>query len=103
MIMVMIMSNLSITYNDEVVFRSALSFLENETRELLIKECIFSPTNPNKYSEWTSKFVNTERLKIIIRTSNIRNIPKYLHQYKCDKLGFVEKAEIKIGEKKKLY
>ena len=102
MIMVMIMSNLSITYNDEVVFRSALSFLENETRELLIKECIFSPTNPNKYSEWTSKFVNTERLKIIIRTNNVRNIPKYLPQYNCDKLGFVENAEFKIDENKTL-
>ena len=102
MIMVLLMSNLAITYNDEVVFRSALSFLDNETRELLINECIFDPINPKKYSEWTSKFVNTERLKIIIRTSNVRNIPKYLPQYSCDKLGFIENAEYIINDHKKL-
>ena len=102
MIMVMIMSNLAITYHGEVLFRSVLSFLDDETRELLIKECIFDPIDPKKYSEWTSKFVNTERLKIIIRTSNARNIPKYLPQYTCDKLGFVENAEFKISETKAL-
>ena len=102
MIMVMIMSNLAITYKDEVLFRSVLSFLDDDVRELLIHECIFDPINSKKYSEWTSKFVNTERLKIIIRTSNVRNIPKYLPQYTCDKLGFVEKAEFKINENKVL-
>ena len=102
MIMVMIMSNLAITYNDEVLFRSVLSFLEDDIRELLIHECIFDPINSKEYSEWTSNFVNTERLKIIIRTSNVRNIPKYLPQYICDKLGFVENAEFKINENKTL-
>ena len=102
MIMVNIISNLAITYNNEVIFRSVLTFLEEDTRELLIQESIFDPLDPKKYSEWTSKFVNTERLKIIIRTSNIRNIPKYLPQYKTDKLGFVENAEIKIEENKAL-
>ena len=102
MIMVNIISNLAITYYNEVIFRSVLTFLDEDNRELLIHESIFDPLDSKKYSEWTSKFVNTERLKIIIRTSNIRNIPKYLPQYKCDKLGFVEKAEIKIGENKTL-
>ena len=100
MIMVMLMSNLAITYKDEVVFRSVLSFLDNDIRELLINECIFDPIDPKKYSEWTSKFVNTERLKIIIRTSDIKNIPKYLPQYTCDKFGFVENAEFKINDNK---
>ena len=102
MIMVNIISNLVITYYKEVIFRSVLTFLDEDTRELLIQESIFDPLDPKKYSEWTSKFVNTERLKIIIRTSNIRNIHKYLPQYKCDKLGFVENCEIKIGENKAL-
>ena len=100
MIMVNIISNLAITYHDEVMFRSVLTFLDDDLRELLIKESIFDPLDSNKYAEWTLKFVNTEKLKIIIRTSNIKNIPKYLPQYKCDKLGFVENAEIKIGENK---
>ena len=100
MIMVNIISNLVITYNNEVIFRSVLTFLDEDIRELLIQESIFDPLDPKKYSEWTSKFVNTERLKIIIRTSNIRNIHKYLPLYKCDELGFVENAEIKIGENK---
>ena len=99
-IMIMIMSNISITYKDEVLFRSVLSFLDDDTRELLIHECIFDPIEPNKYSEWTSKFVNTERLKIIIRSSNVRNIPKYLPKYICDKLGFVENTEFKLDENK---
>ena len=98
MIMVMIMSILTITYKNEVIFRSAFSFLDEDIRELLIAESIFDPLNSGKYSEWTLKFVNTERLKIIIRTSNIKNIPKYLPQYKCDKLGFVENTEFKISE-----
>ena len=41
MIMVNIISNLAITYYNEVIFRSVLTFLDEDTRELLIKESIF--------------------------------------------------------------
>ena len=101
-IMVMLISNLSITYKNEVLFRSVLTFLDEDIRELLIKESIFDPVEPKKYAEWTSKFVTTETLKIIIRTSNMRNISKYLPQYKCDKLGFVDDYELKINENRVL-
>ena len=92
-IIVMLISNLSITYKSEVLFKSVFTFLDEDIRELLIKESIFDPFEPKKYAEWTSKFVTTETLKIIIRTSNMRNIPKYLPQYKYDKFGFVDNYE----------
>ena len=100
-IMLYIMTILVSTYQNknkgESLFRSVFTFLENDIKELLIKECIFDPIDNNKFAEWTNKFVSTEKLKIIIRTSDIKNIPKYISQYKCDEFGFVENSEYKIS------
>ena len=99
--MMYIMTILVSTYENknkgESLFRSVFTFLENDIKELLIKECIFDPIENNKFAEWTNKFVSTEKLKIISRTSDIKNIPKYLPQYKTDEFGFVENCEYKIS------
>ena len=105
-IMLYIMQVLVDTYNNPnkipSIFRTVLSFLDDEIRELLIKECIFDPNDGNKYAKWTNNFINTEILKIIIRTSDLRNIGNYIPKYKSDKLGFVDDAEIIISDNIKL-
>ena len=99
-IMLYIMTILVSTYNNEnkgeSLFRSVFTFLNNDIQELLIEECIFDPIDKNKYAEWTNNFVSTEKLKIIVRTSDIKNFPKYFLHYKCDKFGFVENSEFSL-------
>ena len=101
-IMMYIMTILVSTYNNEnkgeSLFRSVYTFLDNDIQELLIKECIFDPIDQNKYAEWTNNFISTEKLKIIIRTNDIKNIPKYLPKYKCDKYGFIENEKYIISK-----
>ena len=101
-IMLNIMQTLSDSYKENKgrsLFRSVLTFLDDEIRELLIRECLFDPIDGNKYAKWTNNFINTEILKMIIRTSDLKNIGKYLPNYNCDDLGFVEKAYFPISEK----
>ena len=79
-IMLNIMQTLSDSYKENKgrsLFRSVLTFLDDEIRELLIKECLFDPIDGNKYAKWTNNFINTEILKMIIRTSDLKNIGKY--------------------------
>ena len=100
-IMMYIMTILVSTYNNEnkgeSLFRSVYTFLDNEICELLIRECIFDPIDNEKYAQWTSNFISTEKLKIIIRTNDIKNIPKYIPKYKCDKFGFIEDIKFIIS------
>ncbi len=101
-IMIYIMTILVSTYDNadkgQSLFRSVFTFLDNDIRELLIHECIFDPLDKSKYAQWTNNFISTEKLKIIIRTSDLKNIPKYLPKYKCDKLGFIDNAEFQISK-----
>ena len=100
-IMLNIMQILTDTYKENLgksIFRTVFTFLDDEIRELLIKECLFDPIDENKYALWTNNFINTEILKIIVRTSNLKNIGKYLPKYKCDNLGFVEKAYFPLSK-----
>ena len=105
-IMLYIMQILTTKYKyenkSESIFRTVLTFLDNEIRELLIKECIFDPIDGNKYATWTNNFINTELLKLIIRTSDLRNIGNYIPKYKCDKLGFIDDTEVIISDNIKL-
>ena len=105
-IMLYIMNMLVSTYNNEnkgeSLFRSVFTFLDDNIRELLIRECIFDPIDEKKYAQWTYNFLSIEKLKIIIRANNITNIPKYLPKYKCDKFGFVENSEVYISNNKTL-
>ena len=102
-IMVYLMTILVATYDNEdkgsSLFRSVFTFLDDELKELLISECVFDPLDSKLYANWTNNFSNTERLKIIVRTSDIKNIGKYLPKYKCDKLGFVDNSEFVVSKK----
>ena len=73
-IMIYIMTILVSTYDNadkgQSLFRSVFTFLDNNIRELLIHECIFDPLDKSKYAQWTNNFISTEKLKIIIRTSD---------------------------------
>ena len=105
-IMLYIMNMLVSTYNNEnkgeSLFRSVFTFLDDKMKDLLIKECIFDPIDEKNYAQWTNNFLSIEKLKIIIRANNIRNIPQYLPKYKCDKNGFVENSEVYILNNKSL-
>ena len=90
------------TYNKQdkeaSLFRTVLTFFDNDLREMLVEECLFDPFDKKKYAPWTKNFISTEVLKIISRTSDIKNIPKYIPKYKCDQFGFVENAEYTISK-----
>jgi len=98
--MLYIMTIVASTYNikdkEATLFRTVITFFDNYLRELLVEECLFDPFDNKKYASWTKNFVTTEVLKIISRTSDIKNIPKYIPKYKCDQFGFVEDAEYVI-------
>ena len=72
-IFIYFMNILISTYNNQieghVLFRSVFTFLDNDIQELIIKECLFDPIDEKKYASWTNNFINTEKLKMIIRTS----------------------------------
>ena len=101
-IMLYIMTIVASTYNikdkEASLFRTVITFFDNDLRELLVEECLFDPFDNKKYASWTKNFVSTEVLKIISRTSDIKNIPKYIPKYKCDQFGFVEDAEYTISK-----
>lgn len=100
--MLYIMTIVASTYNikdkEATLFRTVITFFDNDLRELLVEECLFDPFDNKKYASWTKNFVSTEVLKIISRTSDIKNIPKYIPKYKCDQFGFVEDAEYVISK-----
>lgn len=100
--MLYIMTIVASTYNikdkEATLFRTVITFFDNDLRELLVEECLFDPFDNKKYASWTKNFVSTEVLKIISRTSDIKNIPKYIPKYKFDQFGFVEDAEYVISK-----
>ena len=91
--MTIVASTYNIKDKEASLFRTVITFFDNDLRELLVEECLFDPFDNKKYASWTKNFVSTEVLKIISRTSDIKNIPKYIPKYKCDQFGFVENAE----------
>lgn len=93
------------TYNNQieghVLFRSDFTFLDNDIQELIIKECLLDPNDEKKYASWTNNFINTEKLKMIIRTSDIKNIGKYILKNNSDEYGFVDNSDFFIFEENK--
>ena len=100
--MLYIMTIVASTYNKDdkeaSLFRTVITFFDNDLRELLVEECLFAPFDAKRYATWTKNFISTEVLKIISRTSDIKNIPKYIPKYKCDQYGFVEDAQYIISK-----
>ena len=104
-IFIYFMTILVSTYNKqiegEVLFRSAFTFLDNDIQELIIRECLFDPKKEKEYATWTKNYNNNEKLKMILRTSEIKNIAKYLPKFKCDEYNFMENSEFYISEESK--
>ena len=74
-------------------------FLDDETKKLLIRECIFDPIKQNEYASWVKQSTDRQFIRFILKTPDVTKIGDYIINYKTDEYGFVQNCNVLINQK----